>query len=149
MQNIKKSGCLFCRAHKSKNDKKNRVVFRSSHCFVILNTFPYNNGHLMVVPYRHIDDPQKLTDSEMLDINKTTNKMVSILKKSLKPSGFNIGLNIGKYAGAGIEKHIHTHVVPRWLGDTNFMPALSDTRVIPQSLDALYKALKAHLKKKK
>lgn len=149
VQNIKKGGCLFCRVQRSKNDSKNRVVFRSSHCFVILNTFPYNNGHLMIVPYRHIADPQKLSDAEVLDMNKTLNRMVTVLKKVLKPSGFNIGLNIGKYAGAGIEQHIHTHVVPRWIGDTNFMPVLSDARVIPQSLDALYRELRKHLKNKK
>lgn len=103
----------------------------------------------MIVPYRHIAHPKDLNKDEVFDMHKTLNKMLRVLKKILNPSGFNVGINIGKHAGAGIEKHIHTHVVPRWIGDTNFMPVLSDTRVIPQSLDDLYKKIIKYLKKEK
>ncbi|MCP4653515.1 MAG: HIT domain-containing protein [Candidatus Omnitrophica bacterium] len=144
----KPKGCIFCHAYKEKKDTKNLVAYRSKHCFVILNLFPYNNGHLMVVPNRHVDSLERLTDSEILDINSTTKKMLIILKKSLKCQGFNIGMNIGKMAGAGIDKHIHSHIVPRWLGDTNFMPSIAKTKVISQSLKGLYALLKKGLNKK-
>ena len=136
-------GCIFCRAGKagkSKNEQ-NFVVERSPHSFIILNAFPYNNGHLMAVPRRHVDALDKLNDGEILDLYKSTLRAIRLLQKTLKPDGFNVGMNLGKIAGAGIEKHIHIHIVPRWQGDTNFMPVLADTKIISQSLHDLYKLL--------
>ena len=131
-------GCILCKAYRERKDKKNFVIFRSRYCFAIFNTFPYNNGHIMIVSNRHVGSLERLKDPELLDMNKTLVKMKSILKKILKPHGFNIGINIGKPAGAGINNHIHMHLVPRWLGDTNFMPVLSNTKMISQSLNELY-----------
>jgi len=141
----KTKGCVFCRIFREKKDKKNFVILRSSHCFAVLNIFPYNNGHTMVVTNRHVKSLEDLKEEELLDISKTLVKVESTLKKTLSPEGFNIGMNIGKLAGAGIEKHIHIHIVPRWLGDTNFMPVIADTKTIPQSLGRLYKQIKKTL----
>ena len=149
VSNIRVRGCIFCRAFKEKKDKKNLVVLRSKHAFAILNTFPYNNGHVMVVSNRHVSSIEKLKDEETLDINKVLVIMISALKTVLRPAGFNVGINLGKVAGAGIDKHMHIHIVPRWLGDTNFMPVLSDTKIISQSLSELYGKLIEHAAKKK
>lgn len=148
----KEKRCLFCRVKKTKQkkaDQKNLVVLRSAHCFVIINLFPYNNGHLMISPYRHIKDTGYLNDAEALDILKTLNFTKTVLDKILKPHGYNIGINTGKAAGAGIDKHLHIHIVPRWNGDNNFMPAIFKTKVISQSLSELYRLLKKEIKKSK
>ena len=142
----KRKGCIFCQALKSKNDSRSNLVYRSKYCFAILNTFPYNNGHLMVVPNRHTADMSELKDEELLDLQKTQVTMLSALKLALKPAGFNVGINLGKVAGAGIAEHMHIHVVPRWESDTNFMPIVSDTKIISQSLQDLYKLLRKHIK---
>jgi ATP adenylyltransferase len=144
---IKKEGCFLCSAFKSKNFKKNYVLEKNKNAFVIMNIFPYNNGHLMVAPGRHIAEFEQLTEDEILSINILIKKSIIILKKVLKPDGFNIGLNIGKASGAGVESHIHFHIVPRWIGDTNFMPVISNTKVIPQALNDLYKKLRKEFKK--
>jgi ATP adenylyltransferase len=138
----KELGCLFCKIAKQKEDKKNYIVLRSKHCFVVLNRFPYNNGHLLIAPYKHTAKLEQLNDQETLDIYKITIKMKKIIQKILHPSGFNIGFNLGEVAGAGITDHIHLHLVPRWSGDTNFMPILSETKIISQSLSDLYNKLK-------
>ncbi|MFA5007714.1 MAG: HIT domain-containing protein [Candidatus Omnitrophota bacterium] len=143
------STCIFCRAFKEKKDKKNFVIARSRHSFAILNTFPYNNGHVMIVSNRHVPSIEKLKDEEILDINKVLIKILAALKSVLKPAGFNVGINLGKVAGAGIDKHVHIHVVPRWLGDTNFMPVLTNTKIISQSLDELYKKITKRISKVK
>ncbi|MFC1594489.1 HIT domain-containing protein [Candidatus Omnitrophota bacterium] len=138
----KQKGCLFCRVKKSKRDSKNYIVKRSKYSFSILNIYPYNNGHIMIVPFRHVKDLEALRKEELLDmleLVKETKKDVSAL---LKPHGFNIGINIGKIAGAGFAHHIHVHLVPRWKGDANFMPIIADTKVISQSLEELYTRLK-------
>ncbi|HDN85819.1 MAG: HIT family hydrolase [Candidatus Omnitrophota bacterium] len=145
----KKKGCIFCRAYRSKKDKDNFLILRTPHVLAILNIFPYNNGHLMVAPKRHIGDLEKLSVEESLELVKVVKSMISILKKVLKPDGFNIGMNIGKSAGAGIEKHLHIHIVPRWIGDTNFMPVCSNSKVISQSLNELYFKLKRCLQEKR
>jgi len=137
----KVKGCIFCRAQRGKDDKKNFVLLRSKKSFVILNTFPYNNGHLMVVSNRHVPSLEDLTDQEIIDINQTAIKIIKRLKKVLKPQGYNIGINSGECAGAGIVDHFHLHIVPRWNADTNFMPITAETKVIVQSLQALYKSL--------
>ncbi len=145
IEKAKEEGCILCQKPRENNDEANLILFRGQHNFVILNAFPYNPGHLMVVPYRHIASLQGLTDEgarEHFDIIK---KSLELLKETLKSAGFNIGLNIGKVAGAGIEGHLHTHIVPRWQGDVNFMPVLSETRVISEALSDTYRKLKAKL----
>ncbi|MBS1259635.1 MAG: AP-4-A phosphorylase [Candidatus Scalindua arabica] len=138
----KDENCFFCEAIKDNQDRKNLVLYRGEECFCILNKYPYNNGHLMVAPNLHKDDLPKLSSSEMLEIMTLTRDMKDMLSKKMSPDGFNLGFNLGKVAGAGVEGHIHMHIVPRWKGDTNFMPVVSDTKVIPQSLDDLYLELK-------
>ncbi|MCK4916840.1 MAG: HIT domain-containing protein [Candidatus Omnitrophica bacterium] len=142
---IKNKGCILCNILKEKQDKKNFILFRSNYCFAVLNTYPYNNGHIMIVPNRHIKSLEKLKDNELLDMNKSLIKIKSTLKRTLNPGGFNIGMNIGSIAGAGIDKHLHMHIVPRWQGDTNFMPVLTNTKIISQSLKELYILLKKEI----
>ncbi len=144
----KKKGCIFCQAFKSKQDKKNYLIYRDKKSFVIMNIFPYNNGHLMVVPRRHIAEFSNLTDEESLSCLRLIRKSCKVLKRVLKPHAFNIGLNLGKDAGAGFARHLHFHIVPRWRGDTNCMPVISNTKIIPQSLDELYLRLKKEFEKK-
>jgi len=144
---IKKKGCFLCYSYKSRDDDKNFVVYRGKFSFVVMNIFPYNNGHLMVAPIRHLKNITSLTEEEDREIMELIKKSVKVLKKLLKPDGFNIGLNLGKMAGAGLENHIHFHIVPRWNGDTNFMPVISNTKVIPQSLSELYLKLTEEFKK--
>jgi len=139
----KESGCILCQKSKENKDETNFILHRSQNNFIILNAFPYNPGHLMIAPYRHIANLQDLTDDEVTDHFNLVKKGLALLKEILNPDGFNIGLNIGKVAGAGIEEHLHTHIVPRWQGDTNFMPVLSNTRVISEGLAATYEKLKA------
>ncbi len=141
VSNKKESGCLFCKINKQKNDKKNQIVFRSSFCFAVLNRYPYNNGHLLIAPYKHTSKLEELNEKEILDIHKVLIKIKKMLTKILNPNGFNIGFNIGEDAGAGIVDHIHLHLVPRWKGDTNFMPVLSETKIISESLTDLYQKL--------
>ena len=133
-----KKGCIFCQAAKFKRDY---VIFRSRHAIAMLNIFPYNNGHVMVSPIRHIRDLGELNESEILDVFGTLNETKKLLEKALKPQGFNIGINLASSAGAGITNHLHIHIVPRWAGDTNFMPVTANTKVISQSLDELYRQL--------
>ncbi|MFN4227334.1 MAG: HIT family protein [Candidatus Ratteibacteria bacterium] len=141
----KKDKCFLC---DSVNSKKNKyVVYKGNLSFVIMNIYPYNNGHIMVAPLRHIKDIEELKEQEINEISKLILISVKILKKILKPEGFNIGLNLGKVSGAGIEDHLHIHIVPRWQGDTNFMPVISNTKVIPQSLNEIVKILKKEFKK--
>ena len=138
----KEENCFFCEAIKNNQDRKNLVLYRGKECFCILNKYPYNNGHLMIAPKMHKDDLSKLNDSEMLELLTLSRDVKNILAKKLKPEGSNLGINFGKVAGAGVEDHIHLHIVPRWTGDTNFMPVTAETKVIPQSLDDLYLELK-------
>jgi ATP adenylyltransferase len=136
----RKKKCIFCEAQK--NGKKSYVLYKTKNSTAILNIFPYNNGHIMISPKRHVAELLELRKDEILDLFKTLNKAKILLDKVLKPHGFNIGINLGKSAGAGIARHLHIHIVPRWMADTNFMPVLYDTKIISQSLDELYKQLK-------
>jgi len=138
----KEENCFFCEAIKDNQDRKNLVLYRGKECFCILNKYPYNNGHLMIAPKMHKDDLSKLNNSEMLELLTLSRDVKNILAKKLKPEGFNLGINFGKVAGAGVEDHIHIHLVPRWKGDTNFMPVIAETKVISQSLEDLYLELK-------
>jgi ATP adenylyltransferase len=133
--------CFICRGLAEADDRKNLIVQRSEFGAVILNRFPYNNGHLLVAPKTHKGRLDELTADESTDLQQSLTKLVLTLEKLMKPEGFNIGLNLGKVAGAGLPGHLHWHIVPRWNGDTNFMTVLSDVRVISQSLDALFDLL--------
>ncbi len=135
-------GCFFCHHSISKNDKKNLLLHRGKHTFCVMNLFPYSNGHVMIVPYKHVGSLDGLKESELADMMVTTRKMKRLLKKTLKADGFNIGMNIGRVAGAGVEHHVHMHIVPRWSGDTNFMPVLGNTKVIPEAIQTTYSKLK-------
>ncbi|MCS7133308.1 MAG: HIT domain-containing protein [Candidatus Caldarchaeum sp.] len=134
-------GCIFCAAASEKDDSKRYVVYRGRHALIIMNLYPYNNGHVMVTPFRHVGSVDQLEDEEMLETMKLIRLAVRIIGKVMNPDGFNIGANLGKSAGAGIENHIHFHVVPRWKGDTNFMTIVSDTRVLPETIEQTYRKL--------
>ena len=137
----KRKGCIFC-GNKTSDDKKRNILCRTEHSFSMLNLYPYNNGHVMVAPYRHAKSLELLSGAEITDLMKLVNKTKMILDKKLKPDGYNIGINIGKVAGAGFADHVHIHIVPRWLGDTNFMPMTANTKVVSESLEAMQKLLK-------
>jgi ATP adenylyltransferase len=137
---IKIKGCIFCRAKKSKlNDY---VIFKTKKSICLLNIYPYNNGHLLVSPLRHIAGIELLSQEEILDMFKCLKRAKRLLEKVLKPQGYNLGFNLGRNAGAGIIGHLHLHIVPRWVGDTNFMPVIGNTKVISQSLEELSRRLK-------
>ncbi|MCX6377879.1 MAG: HIT domain-containing protein [Armatimonadetes bacterium] len=138
-------GCIFCDFPKEENDTERYIVTRGEHAYLIVNAFPYSNGHLMVVPYSHTATLDTLTDDEMLEVMRLTRIGIRLLKAVYNPHGFNLGVNMGTVAGAGIADHIHWHIVPRWNGDTNFMPVLADVRVIPESLEVCYRRLREAL----
>lgn len=140
-----KDECIFCAAKDSKNDEENLVIIRGKHTFAIMNIFPYNSGHLMIVPNRHVPSITDLTDDESLEIMVNLRRMISALRKISHPDGFNIGSNIGRTAGAGIDQHVHFHIVPRWSGDTNFMPVLSDTKLVSEDIKELWRKIKDNL----
>lgn len=135
------TGCFFCRYLSESEDAKNYVVHRGEHAVVVLNRFPYNNGHLLVAPRAHKGALSELSDSEMLEMQHLLRRMTDALRATINPEGFNVGLNLGKVAGAGLPGHLHWHIVPRWSGDANFMTVCNDVSIIPQSLDALYELL--------
>lgn len=126
--------CVLCKAHRENKDDEHLIVTRGKRCYVIMNLFPYNSGHLMVVPYRHVAGLDNLDDEESLEIMNLLKKMTNVLQAVSHPGGFNIGSNLGRTAGAGIDQHIHFHIVPRWNGDTNFMPILADTKMISEDM---------------
>lgn len=138
--------CIFCSKPREKKDEENLILYRAKHSFVILNKYPYNNGHLMVVPYLHESDPTRLSDPILLDLAHTLNLAILAVRKAMYPHGMNIGINIGRTAGAGIDEHLHYHLVPRWNGDTNFMPILTDVKVVSESLKSSHCRLTAAFK---
>ncbi len=144
----KPAGCVLCEKHKTKRDQASLVLARGVHAFVMLNLYPYSNGHLMISPYAHADALEALPDAVMGDLVAWVRTSVVILKRAYKPEGINIGLNLGRAAGAGIDDHLHFHVVPRWGGDTNFMSVVAGTRVIPEGLDATYRLLKPYFSRR-
>ncbi len=139
------SESLFSRIAQSPDDESNYVIARARSCYALLNAYPYTGGHLMVVPYKQVQDLNGLTDEELTDLLKLTRRCQNALTRVMKPEGFNIGINLGKVAGAGILEHVHIHVVPRWQGDTNFMPVLAGTTVVPQALKELAATLRTAL----
>lgn len=143
--------CIFC--HKLNDDpsrdEENLVLARTDRCFVLMNLYPYNNGHLLVAPKRHVGDIEDLEDEEMLELFQVTRWMVGILRRAFNPDGFNIGINVGRVAGAGIPGHFHIHIVPRWNGDTNFMPVLGDVKVISEGLETTYRKIRQAMDEQK
>ena len=136
------TGCIFCDKPREENDEANLIVYRGKTCFAILNAYPYNNGHLMVVPYRHLAHPGDLTDAESAEMMQTAARVTGVLDRVYRPDGFNIGMNVGSAAGAGIAAHLHLHVVPRWSGDTNFMPVIGEVKVLPEMLHQAYEKIR-------
>jgi ATP adenylyltransferase len=137
----KPEGCILCEKPKEDKDVQNYILYRGDRNFIMLNSYPYNPGHLLVAPYRHIGSLEELMEEERNEHFKLISRSLEVLKEAFKPGGFNIGSNIGGVAGAGIEDHFHSHVVPRWQGDTNYIPVLADLRVLPQALSDTYKTL--------
>jgi ATP adenylyltransferase len=138
-------GCIFCEMLDTEDDRAQLILHRGKLAFLVLNKYPYNNGHLMAVPYRHMDTVEALTPEETVDMMSLVSLGIRALRLTSKPEGFNIGVNLGKIAGAGVLDHVHIHIVPRWGGDTNFMPVLADVRLIPQDLNETYDELKGAL----
>lgn len=139
-------GCIFCALPREGRDREHRILVQGERAFAILNTFPYNSGHLMVVPRRHVAQPGELEDPEILEVFHLTTAAMQAVEETYHPEGFNIGLNIGRAAGAGIADHLHIHVVPRWIGDTNFMPVVGEVKVLPEDLTETYDRLSASLR---
>lgn len=140
-KSTKEEGCIFCNRVSGEPSLDNLVLFKGVHSFVILNKYPYNNGHLMVVPYKHTADLSQLTHDELTDLILNVSKAIDKLKIAYNPQGFNIGMNLGTVAGAGIAEHLHWHIVPRWGGDTNFMPTTCSTKVLHEMLEDTYQRL--------
>ena len=145
----KNKGCLFCKKLKEAKDEENYILVRSKLAFVMLNIFPYNSGHLMIVPIRHVGEVEDLKTKESREMISLLQKSIKAIKRAYQPEGFNIGMNLGRTAGAGVLHHLHIHVVPRWNGDTNFMPILAESKIISQGLRETYKQLKKQFKGKK
>lgn len=143
----KDKGCIFCEKIKERRDKKNYILYRGRSSFIIMNIFPYNSGHLMVAPCKHTADLGDLEEKELIELMVLVRESMGILRRALKPEGFNLGMNLGKCAGAGVIDHLHFHIVPRWQGDTNFMPLFSETKIMPELLESTYKKLKKEIKR--
>jgi len=140
----KKGGCIFCPGDDRKMDEGRLILYVGSMTMVMMNRFPYINGHLLVAPVRHLPDFEGLSDEETLDLLLTVRKSIDILKSVMNPEGFNVGLNLGKVAGAGVKEHVHFHIVPRWNGDTNYMTVLGDVRIISEHIEETYGKLRPH-----
>lgn len=143
----KEDSCIFCTPLQQRDDRRNLILHRGKESFIILNRYPYTNGHLMVAPYRHIGLLEELSPEEVKDLMINIQLSIRVLKGAMSPHGFNIGANVGKVAGAGVEGHVHFHIVPRWEGDTNYMPVLASTRVIPEHLQQTYDRLRDFLER--
>jgi len=145
------TGCIFCAKPEDHDDEKNFILHRGKTCFVIMNIYPYNNGHVMVVPYLHTSSFKDLDAETRLEIMDIIDMFIEAIKSVMRPDGFNIGMNLGRTAGAGIDDHLHMHIVPRWNGDTNFMPVIGCAKIISESLEDTYaklkKALEQYVKK--
>lgn len=142
----KQEGCVFCSAAESAGAAGSLVVFRGHHNFVILNRYPYNNGHLMIAPYSHVSNPADVHPEVAEEMIRLSQQVIHALREVYRPDGFNLGMNLGRCAGAGIEDHYHLHVVPRWNGDTNFMTSVAETRVLPEDFAVTLEKLKPHFR---
>ena len=140
-------GCIFCLGKEVDKDRERLILHRGERAFVMMNKFPYNNGHMLIAPYRHIADFNDLTDEESLEMQRLLGRCITAVKATMHPQGFNIGLNLGRVAGAGIEDHLHYHILPRWTGDTNFLPVFGEVKVISEALRETYDHLKAEFDK--
>jgi ATP adenylyltransferase len=145
IHNPSPAGCIFCDKTQESKDQENRILGRGRYNFVIMNAFPYNPGHLMVVPYRHIGILEDMTAEERNEHYQMVSNAVGVLRAETRTANFNVGMNLGRVAGAGIADHVHTHIVPRWNGDNNFMPVIGETRVISESMDDIYNRLKGKI----
>ncbi len=134
-------GCILCGKPAEKDDRKNLILYRGEHGFIIMNAYPYNSGHLMVAPYSHTTNLEELKEEERNELFSLVSRSIAVLKQAFNAEGFNVGMNLGRIAGAGIDSHIHTHVVPRWSGDTNFMPVTGDIKVVSQAILETYDQL--------
>lgn len=139
------SGCVFCDLLQAGDDEKARIVYRGEHCFIILNTFPYTSGHVMIVPYAHLDELRKLPVPAAQEMMALSQRLETVLRQIYSPDGINLGMNIGQAAGAGVAGHIHMHVLPRWAADSNFMTVVGETRVLPENLELTYQRIKGAL----
>ncbi|HLG18716.1 MAG TPA: HIT domain-containing protein [Bdellovibrionota bacterium] len=148
LENLSASNCIFCTLPANQDDRSSLILGRTKHSFAILNKFPYNSGHLMIVPLRHTADLSDLSEVILLDLHRCIRDSLEILKETMKPQGFNVGMNLGEAGGAGIRQHLHYHVLPRWNGDTNFLPAIGETKVLPESLEETYARLAPAFHKK-
>lgn len=140
-------GCFLCRHLKLKDTRKSLVVYKGKYSFIILNRFPYNNGHLMIAPNRHLKNLEDLSENEANEIFSLARKIIPVLKKAYHPHGFNMGMNLGSCAGTSVEDHMHIHIVPRWEGDTNYMPVIGKTKIIPESLLQTHKIIRSEIQK--
>lgn len=131
-------GCVFCHKRHTASDAQDYIVARSDHVYVIMNIYPYNSGHVMVVPYEHLHSQEQMSPEALMDLMLTVNRTLAVIRHAYQPAGFNLGVNLGEAAGAGIAAHYHFHIVPRWGGDANFMTVVGTTRVIPDTLDSIY-----------
>jgi ATP adenylyltransferase len=134
--------CVFCSLVAQEDDERTYILHRGRHAFVIMNLYPYNNGHLMMVPYAHVDTLREVEPEALAEMMELAQRAQAVLEERMRPQGFNLGVNQGRAAGAGIADHVHMHIVPRWVGDTNFMPVLGDVRIMPQHLDETYALLR-------
>lgn len=141
----KDEGCIFCTKPREDRDEENLILARGERCFVIMNLFPYNNGHLMIAPYTHVPSIEELDAPTLAELMATAQRCLAALRAAMHPQGYNMGINQGAAAGAGIADHVHFHIVPRWGGDTNFMPVLADVKVMPDFLQNTYRQIRAHL----
>jgi ATP adenylyltransferase len=137
----KEGDCFLCRIFDDSNDRENLLLYRGKTCAIIMNRYPYNSGHLLITPYRHIAELCDLTPEETLEMTTLTARSIEALREAMNTQGFNVGINLGEAAGAGLKDHLHRHIVPRWVGDTNFMPVLGGPRVMPEALNATYDLL--------
>ncbi len=142
IENSKEDGCVFCNAPEKEDGAENLIAFRGEHAYVILNRYPYTSGHLMVVPFRHEASLEGLDPQTRAEMMELTTRCMTVLRKIYDPQAFNVGANIGEAAGAGVKEHVHIHIVPRWAGDTNFMSAVGETRVLPELLEQTWQRVK-------
>lgn len=140
------SECVFCEITRGEDGPGNLILHRGTHCYIVLNLYPYNNGHAMVIPFRHVASLADMTDEEHLEMMQLASVVQVALEDGMGAQGFNLGMNLGRVGGAGIPGHLHLHVVPRWMGDTNFMPVVGETKVLPESLEATYRRLSAAIR---